>query len=140
MKEKVKLFGKEVILDKLLIITLDGDFDPKMILDEFGFDRLIYDNFFKGVDANNYKDLCKLLDNRCDVIVTTLTSEIDSLTMEKGYDIVVQLGKEYIVFSDLVNGYTDFSFGRQIKETQNWEKMLYNGCFKLDVPDWKKGD
>lgn len=29
MKEKVKLFGEEVVLDKLLIITLDGKFDPE---------------------------------------------------------------------------------------------------------------
>lgn len=137
MKEKVKLFGKEVVLDKLLIITLDGKFDPKMIINNFEYDRLVYDHCFKGINAFYYKDLCQYIHNKYDVIVTPLTSELSSLTMEMGYDIIVQSGNEYVVFSDLVSGCTEDSFGREIRETQNWEKMLYSGCFNLNIPDWR---
>ena len=80
---------------------------------------------------------CQYIHNKYDVIVTPLTSELSSLTMEMGYDIIVQSGNEYVVFSDLVSGCTEDSFGREIRETQNWEKMLYSGCFNLNIPDWR---
>lgn len=137
MKERVKLFGKEVKLDKLLIITLDGKFDPKMIINEFDYNRLVYDHCFKGINAFYYKDLCYYIHQGYDVIITPLTSELGSLTMELGYDIIVQSGNKFVVFSDLVGGCTEDSFGREIRETQNWEKMLYSGCFDLDIPDWR---
>lgn len=136
----VNLFGKEVILDKLLIISLDGEFDIWNIMEDVGVERLVYDYHFKGTYAGNYKTLCKLLDNRCEVIVTPLTSEISALTMELGYDIIVQSGHKFIKFSDLLMGNDDKGIGRQVRATQNWEKMLYSNCFDLDIPSYNYED
>lgn len=137
MKDKVTIYGKEYKLDKLLIVTLDGNFDPRILFDEFGINKLCSNCTFKGVNAFYFNDLCKFVRQRSEVIVTPLTKFVDHFMMELGYDIIVQSGDKYIVFSDLLMGNSDKSFGREIRVAQNWEKMLYAGCFDLDIPDWR---
>ena len=56
---------------------------------------------------------------------------------ELGYEIIVQSGNKFVKFSELLNGNPEKSFGREIRQTHNWEKMLYSGCFDLDIPDWR---
>lgn len=130
---KVKLFGSDIELDKILVVTLDGIVDIKMIADIVGLDKLVFDYHFKDIWVYNYTDLCKYLHNNTDVIITPLTNCVSSLTMENGYDIIVQNKNKFIRFSDFMLGDYEKSFGREINQNHNWEKMLFNGNFDLDL-------
>lgn len=122
----VKLFDKDVELDKTIYITLD---DNIILYTKMFPDLPIHCNY-----AISYKNLCDYIKEDRNNIVTPITKCISSSIMEKGYDIVVQSKDKYIRFSDLLMGKSDGSIGREIRETQNWEKMLYSGCFDLDIP------
>ena len=100
---------------------------------------------FEGKGFENYtyagdlKHLMEQIKERKPFIITPLTRVVDSWIMEMGYDIFVQNGKELICFSDLLDYKDDGvgSFGREIRVTQNWEKMLYSGCFNIEIPSWR---
>lgn len=121
---KVMLFGNEVILDKRLIVTLTND--------------LLVWKLFKDVWENvsyaqTFEDLTKQINQNYPMIITPLTHFLIPEVMERGYDLFVVSGNKKICFSELLNG-GDGSYHREIRETQNWEKMLFSGCFELDIP------
>ena len=126
---EVVLFDEKIILDKTIFVTLDNsitlfDFIPISDVDELAY----------GMD---FDSLCKEIKERKQVIITPITKCVSAQVMSLGYDIVVQSKDKVIRFSDLLMGTSDNSFKREIRPTQNWEKMLYSGCFDLDIPDWR---
>lgn len=122
---KVILFDKEIELNKTIYVTLDDDLRLFSMFPELPS----YASY-----ATSYNELCKHIKEGRDNIITPITKCVSSNIMEKGYDIIVQSKNKYIRFSDLLMGKSDGSNGREIRETQNWEKMLYSGCFDLDIP------
>ena len=113
-------------LDKLIVVFLSVDDISRDLLEQVAFSVKGFQTKFK---------------NREPIIYTTQTRAISSRYMEAGYDIkVISEGKE-ILFSRLL-GYDENgakSFGREIRPAQNWEKMLYSGCF--DIPhSWEYQD
>lgn len=132
MNKKVKMFGDEIIeLDKKVIVTLDNSLEVAKMFEGKGFENYTY--------AGDLKHLMEQIKERKPFIITPLTRVVDSWIMEMGYDIFIQNGKELICFSDLLDYKDDGvgSFGREIRITQNWEKMLYSGCFNIEIPDWR---
>lgn len=126
---EVILFDEKIILNKTIFVTLDNsitlfDFIPISDIDEL----------FYGLD---FESLCKGIRERKSTIITPITKCVSAQIMALGYDIVVQSKDRFVKFSDLLMGNAEKSFGREIRPTQNWEKMLYSGCFDLDVPDWR---
>ena len=132
---KVNLFGNDVVLNKIICIVLD---DTPL--------QVIFDNTknFKDTSnvcfCNNYRDLCKTINRRKQFIITPITSILSSLTMELGYELLVFSNNQCVSFSTLLNGDCSNSFQREIRAAQNWEKMLYSGCFNLDIPEIRRGD
>lgn len=142
MNKRVKMFGDEIIeLDKTMIVMLDWQKNTqgliKNILKDIGvedYSLIEYDNNFKSLqDALRSKEPC---------IITTLTCEVSPLTMEMGYDIYVVSNGDFVLFSELLDYKDDGigSFCREIRITQNWEKMLLSGCFNIDIPDWREDE
>lgn len=125
LNNKVVLFGEEVILDKTIYVTLDNSWDLFSIHPE-SLQSMHY--------VGDYCNLCRAIKERRETIITPITKCICSSIMERGYDIVVQSKDKSVRFSELLMGSVDKAFGRQIREAQNWEKMLYSGCFDLDIP------
>lgn len=70
-------------------------------------------------------------------IHTTLTSAVSAYYYDykdDGWDIKVVHNGKHILFSELLGDVEgNRSFGRAIRITQNWEKMLYSGCFDIDI-------
>lgn len=118
------ILGDNVVVDKTIYVVLDGD------------ESLIEDNSSK-CHANNLKDLLKAIENRIPEIITPLTCIVSATIMEKGYNIIVYSEGKSVDFYDMANGDTSKSDGREIRFTQNWEKMLYSGCFDVEV-DWRE--
>lgn len=53
---------------------------------------------------------------------------------DDGYDIKVISNNKSILASELLgDSQGSKSFGREIRPTQNWEKMLYSSCFDIDL-------
>lgn len=121
---KVTLFGNEVVLDKRLIVTLSGDLEVWNIFKDV-WENVSY--------AQTFEDLVRQINNKYPMIITPLTHFLIPEVMERGYDLFVVSGKRMICFSKLLGG-EEGSFGREIRETQNWEKMLYSGCFDIEIP------
>lgn len=68
-------------------------------------------------------------------IYTTLLDAVSPKYYELGYDIIVISEGKYMRFSDLVRG---GFHGRDIRTTQNWQKMLKSGVFSPDIrAEWK---
>lgn len=126
---EVVLFDKKIILDKTIFVTLDNSITLFDFIPISDVDELVY-----GLD---FDSLCKEIKERKQVIITPITKCVSAQVMSLGYDIVVQSKDKVIRFSDLLMGTSDNSFKREIRPTQNWEKMLYSGCFDLDIPDWR---
>ena len=126
---EVILFDEKIILDKTIFVTLDNSITLFDFIPDFNVEELFY--------ALDLESLCQAIKSRRTTIITTITKCISSQIMELGYDIVVQSEDKFVKFSDLLMGTSDNSFKREIRPTQNWEKMLYSGCFDLDVPDWR---
>lgn len=87
------------------------------------------------------KDFDLAIKNKQDFIYTTQTKAISSHYYQDGYEIEVISEGEHITASRLL-GYDDngsLSFGREIRLTQNWEKMLYSGCFNIKT-DWSRNN
>ena len=126
---EVVLFDKKIILDKTIFVTLDNSITLFDFIPISDVDELVYGLDFDG--------LCKEIKERKQVIITPITKCVSAQVMSLGYDIVVQSKDKVIRFSDLLMGTSDNSFKREIRPTQNWEKMLYSGCFDLDIPDWR---
>lgn len=83
------------------------------------------------------KDFLKQIKNNKNIIHTTQTSAISSYYytyQNNGWDIkVIHKGKE-ILFSKLLADYEGSkSYGREIRLSQNWEKMFYSGCFDVNL-------
>ena len=125
---KVNLFGNDIVLNKIICIVLD---DIPL--------QVIFDNTknFKDTSnvcfCNNYRDLCKTINKRKQFIITPITSILSSLTMELGYELLVFSNNQCVTFSTLLNK-------KEIRCSQNWEKMLYSGCFNLDIPEIRRRD
>lgn len=126
---EVILFDEKIILDKTIFVTLDNSITLFDFIPDFNVEELFY--------ALDLESLCQAIKSRRTTIITTITKCISAQIMELGYDIVVQSEDKFVKFSDLLIGTSDNSFKRKIRPTQNWEKMLYSGCFDLDVPDWR---
>lgn len=126
---EVILFDEKIILDKTIFVTLDNSITLFDFIPDFNVEELFY--------ALDLESLCQAIKSRRTTIITTITKCISAQIMELGYDIVVQSEDKFVKFSDLLMGTPDNSFKREIRPTQNWEKMLYSGCFDLDVPDWR---
>ena len=126
---EVILFDEKIILDKTIFVTLDNSITLFDFIPDFNVEELFY--------ALDLESLCQAIKSRRTTIITTITKCICAQIMELGYDIVVQSEDKFVKFSDLLMGTPDNSFKREIRPTQNWEKMLYSGCFDLDVPDWR---
>lgn len=126
---EVILFDEKIILDKTIFVTLDNSITLFDFIPDFNVEELFY--------ALDLESLCQAIKSRRTTIITTITKCISAQIMELGYDIVVQSEDKFVKFSDLLMGTSDNSFKREIRPTQNWEKMLYSGCFDLDVPDWR---
>ena len=124
---KVRLFNNDIELDKKIIVTLD---------DSLEIFEMFKNEWVDVTYASNWTDFCEQIKKRNPMIVTSLTRALDSSIMELGYDLFVQNGNNLVQFSKLLVGDTEKSLGRQIRETQNWEKMLYSGCFNIEVPKW----
>ncbi|MGM9544086.1 MAG: hypothetical protein ACI3T9_03815 [Romboutsia timonensis] len=125
---KVNLFDKDIELDKTIYVSLDGSMDLFTMFPESMKDYCY---------AGDFKRLCQFIKEKRPCIITCITKCVDVQIMELGYEIIVQNGNKFIKFSELVNGDVEKSFGREIRQTHNWEKMLYGECFDLDVPDWR---
>ena len=125
----VNLFNKDIELNKTIYVSLDGSMDLFLL-----FPEMIKDFCFAG----DVKKLFQDIKDEKPCIITSITHCVNEQVMELGYDIVVQNGKKYIRFSDFINGDFTKSFDREIKQTHNWEKMLYSDVFDLDVPTWNK--
>lgn len=126
---EVVLFDEKIILDKIIFVALDNSITLFDFIPISDVDELVY-----GLD---FDSLCKEIKERKQVIITPITKCVSAQVMSLGYDIVVQSKDKVIRFSDLLMGTSDNSFKREIRPTQNWEKMLYSGCFDLDIPDWR---
>lgn len=126
---EVVLFDEKIILDKTIFVTLDNSVTLFDFIPFSDVNKLVY-----GLDFNS---LCKWIKERKQVIITPITKCVSSQVMSLGYDIVVQSKDKIVRFSDLLMGNSEKSFGREIRPAQNWEKMLYSGCFDLDIPDWR---
>ena len=126
---EVVLFDEKIILDKTIFVTLDNSITLFDFIPISDVDELVY-----GLD---FDSLCKEIKERKQVIITPITKCVSPQVMSLGYDIAVQSKDKVIRFSDLLMGTSDNSFKREIRPTQNWEKMLYSGCFDLDIPDWR---
>ena len=120
----VELFGEKITLDKNIFVTMDDSFELFKL-----FPNLAEQMCFAG----DYKTLCLAIKEQRPCIITPITKCVCSLTMEKGYDIIIQSEMKYVRLSELLNGAVDGSFGREIRPAQNWEKMLYSGCFDIKV-------
>lgn len=60
---------------------------------------------------------------------------------DNGFDIkVVSKGKSILASELLGDVDGNKSFGREIRPTQNWEKMLYSGCFDLEMEEYNNVD
>ena len=121
---EVVLFDEKVLLDKVIYVTIDNSWELFDL-----FPEALKDFCYVG----DYKKLCQAIKENRPTIITPITKCVNSSVMEKGYDIIIQSENKSVRLSDLLNGNCDKSFGRQIRETQNWEKMLYSGCFDLKV-------
>lgn len=126
---KVNLFDKDIELDKTIFVSLDGNIKLFSMFPEV-LDDYCY--------AGDLKTLCEHIKDRKPCIITSLTCCISEQVMELGYDIVVQNKDKFIRFSEFMNGDYTKSFDREIRQSHNWEKMLYGDVFDLDVPDWRK--
>lgn len=120
----VLLFDNYVKLDKFIYIFLDTspELKSKLRCDE---------NF------NEAKTIDKLycdIRNKVPLIVTNLTHCLCSNIMELGYDFIIVSNEQQLKFSNMLSSGKG-SFGREVRETQNWEKMLYSGCFNIEIPD-----
>lgn len=127
METKVKIFNRKIILDKLLIISLDGNFKPDKFYNEKWKEIVFPNGSFNCKFAFNYEDGYKLIRRKENIIFTTITKFLDVLVMKEGYEIIVTYKDNYISFSDLFSS-------EKIKENQNWEEILYSGFFTLDIP------
>jgi hypothetical protein len=125
---KVTLFGEEVILNKTIFVILDSDYGV--------FD--LFPESTRSIEVACYSDLCRAIDDREKMIITPITHCISSFIMGLGYEIIVVSNGRSIKFSELLNGNPEKSFGKEIRAAQNWEKMLYAGCFDLDVPEIRR--
>ena len=73
------------------------------------------------------ESLNKDIENNKQYIYTTQTHAISNyLYFCKGYDIKIVSHNRYVLISDLLKN-------KEIRDTQNWEKMLYAGCFDLII-------
>ena len=124
---KVNLFNEDIELDKTIYVSLDGSMDLFTMFPESMKDYCY---------AGDFKRLCQFIKEKRPCIITCLTECVSVQVMELGYEIIVQSGNKFVKFSELLNGDSEKSFGREIRQTHNWEKMLYSGCFDLDIPDW----
>lgn len=124
MNNKVILFGEEIVLDKTIYVTMDNSWKL--------FD-ICPDALKDYCYAGDYIKTCQAIKENRPNIVTPITKFVSSSVMELGYEIIVQCKDKAVRFSELLMGSVDGSFGREIRETQNWEKMLYSGCFDLDL-------
>ena len=109
--------------NKLITIYINREDIPEDKIEETAF---TIGTFFKYIK-----------DNRTN-IHTTQTHAFSSYyyDLEDGYDIkVVSKGKSILASELLGDTKGSKSFGREIRLTQNWEKMLYSGCFALDIGD-----
>lgn len=118
--ETVTLFGEEVVLDKELYIFLDMAAITEAEIDKFEPRDQIWVTVLDTEAAIN-KGINKIL--------TTCTHFLSAKYMEKGYNIIVLRGQQRISMADLLNN----PEGREIRPAHNWEKMLYAGCFDIDI-------
>lgn len=118
--ETVTLFGEEVVLDKELYIFLDMAAITEAEIDKFEPRDQIWVTVFDTATAIK-KEVKKIL--------TTCTHFLSARYMEKGYNIIILRGQQKISMADLLNN----PEGREIRPAQNWEKMLYAGCFDIDI-------
>ncbi len=120
----VNLFGENITLDKVIYVSLDNSWE-------------LFDLFPEALEnfcyVGDYKKLCQAIKENRPSIITPITKCVSSSVMEKGYDIIIQSENKSVRLSELLMGNVDGSFGRQIRESQNWEKMLYSGCFDLKI-------
>jgi hypothetical protein len=87
------------------------------------------------------KDFDLAIKNKQDFIYTTQTKAISSYYYQDGYEIEVVSEGDRVTASRLL-GYDDngsLSFGREIRLSHNWEKMLRSGCFNIKY-DWGRDD
>lgn len=118
--EIVTLFGEEVGLDKEMYIFLDMAAIVEAEIDKFEPRDQIWVTVL-NTEAAVKKEVNKIL--------TTCTHFLSAEYMEKGYNIIVLKGQQRISMADLLNN----PEGREIRSAQNWEKMLYAGCFDIDM-------
>ena len=117
---RVDIFGKNIVLDKEIYIFLDTKAIVNAEVDKFGPRNPIYTTIL---------DTAAAIEKEEKKILTTCTHFLSSYYMEKRYNIIVLSGDERISMADLLNS----AEGRQIRASQNWEKMLYAGCFDINI-------
>ena len=78
------------------------------------------------------KDFQKAIKKEKTDIHTTQTKAISAYYYDKGYDIKVVSENKTILFSELLKDEEN----RQVRPTQNWEKMVLSGCFNIKS-DWE---
>ena len=132
---KVHIYDKDIELNKVICIVLDNTSLQTIFNNTKEFNNSQNVNF-----CNDYKDLCKTINRRKSFIITPLTNVLSALVMELGYELIVFSNNKCVSFSKLLNGDSTNSFHKEIRTAQNWEKMLYAGCFNLDIPEIKRGD
>lgn len=120
MEPIVSLFGEEIVLDKEIFIFLDMAAIVEAEIDKFGPRDQIWVTVLDTEAAIN---------KRINKILTTCTHFLSARYMEKGYNITILKGNQRISMADLLNN----PEGREVRPAQNWEKMLYSGCFDIDM-------
>ena len=117
---RVDIFGKSIVLDKEIYIFLDTKAIENADVDKFGPRNPIYATVL---------DTAAAIEKEEKKILTTCTHFLSSYYMEKRYNIIVLRGNEKISMADLLNS----KEGREIRAAHNWEKMLYAGCFDINI-------
>lgn len=119
--ETVTLFGEEIVLDKEIYIFLDTAAIVEAEVDKLGPRDQICVTVF---------DTAAAIEKEVKKILTTCTHFLSARYMEKGYNIIILKGQQRIFMADLLNNNPE---GREIRPAHNWEKMLYSGCFDIDI-------
>lgn len=119
--KKIKIFNEEIILNKTIYIMLD--ITSKSL-------KQVEGSYTSALTVSEMEAAIK---EQYPNIMTTQTHYLNSHYMEKGYDIFIISEGQKICVSDML-GNGDYSFGKEIRPAQNWEKMLYAGCFNIKLP------
>lgn len=110
-------------LDKMIVVFLSVDDISPDLLNEVEFSLKGFMTAWKERRAKIY---------------TTQIHAISERYLQAGYDIKIISEGKVILISDLLEG-KNSEVNRDIRITQNWEKMLLSGCFNINT-EWDRQD